>query len=219
MTPRFVLGVDIGQAQDFTAIVVLERGGTELHVRHVERLSLGLSYPRQVERVADLVGSPELARDVQVAVDSTGVGRAVTELLQEALRALQTPLTAISITGGSKASKDGSRWSVPKRDLIAAAQVALQTRKLKIAAALPSAQLLTDELAAYRVRVSEDGKDSFGNGREAPHDDLVLALAIAVYAAKKPQRRTRITHVGLEPPVERGRTFVPDGVIPDYIFR
>ena len=39
---------------------------------------------------------------------------------------------------------------------------------------LESSQLLADELTAYRVTLSEDGKDSFGNGREAPNDDLVL---------------------------------------------
>jgi hypothetical protein len=71
---RFVLGVDLGQANDYTALVVLERVGKELHARHIERLRLGTSYPAQVARIVDLVSSPELARDVTVAVDGTGVG-------------------------------------------------------------------------------------------------------------------------------------------------
>jgi hypothetical protein len=217
--PRFFLGVDLGQAHDFTALVVLERSGTELHVRHAERLVLGMSYPDQVERVAALVGSPELAHDVLVAVDSTGVGRAVVDLLRVALVPLRTPLTAITITGGSTASHVGSKWSIPKKDLIGAAQIALQSRVLKIASALPTAQLLADELAAYQVKISEDGRDTYGNGREAPNDDLVLALAIATYTATRPRKRRRITHVGLEPPLGRRRTDFPDGVIPDYIFR
>ncbi len=128
-------------------------------------------------------------------------------------------MTGITITSGTSATRKGSRWSIPKRDLIAAAQVAIQTKKLKIAAAIPSAQLLTDELAAYRVKVTEDGKDTFGNGREAPNDDLVLALAIATYVASRPRKRARITHVGLEPPVGVRRALVPDGLISDYIFR
>lgn len=52
---------------------------------------------------------------------------------------------------------------MPKQDLIAAAQVALQTKRLRIASGLPSARLLIEELAAYRVKVSEDGMDSYGN--------------------------------------------------------
>jgi phage FluMu gp28-like protein len=198
---RFVLGLDLGQTNDFTAMVVLERAENELHARHIERLPLGISYPRQVERVAALVGSPQLAHDVLVAVDSTGVGRAVVDLLRAALVPLGTPLTAITITGGSTASHVGSKWSIPKKDLIGAAQIALQSQVLKIASALPTAQLLADELAAYQVKISEDGRDTYGNGREAPHDDLVLALAIATYAATRPRRRTRITHAGLEQPL------------------
>ncbi len=216
---RFVLGVDLGQANDYTALVVLERVENELDARHVERLPLGVSYPRQVERVAALVSSPQLAHDVLVAVDSTGVGRAVVDLLRAALVPVRTPLTAITITGGATASRDGSRWSVPKRDLIAAAQVALQTRQLKIAAALPTAQLLADELAAYRVTVSDDGRDTYGNGRETPNDDLVLALCIASYAATRPRRRRRITHVGLEPSLAAASRRVPDYEIPNYIVR
>lgn len=181
---------------------------------------MGLSYPSQVERVAALVGSPEMAHDVRVAVDSTGVGRAVVDLLRQALVPLRTPLTAITITGGATASRKGSRWSVPKRDLIGAAQIALQTRQLKIASALPTAQLLAEELSAYRITINSEGHDSYGNGREAPNDDLVLALSLAVYTANNPRKRRRITHVGLEPPLGRRRTdFVVDGVDSDYIFR
>ena len=195
---RFVLGVDLGQAYDYTALVVLERAENELHVRHVERLPLGMSYPNQVERVAALVNSPQLALDVLVAVDSTGVGRAVVDLLRAVLVPLKMPLTAITITRGATASRTGSRWTIPKRYLIASAQIALHTCQLKIA----SAQLLADELAAYRVTISNEGHYSYSNGREAANDDLVLALAIATYVATRPKKRAAITHVGFEPPLK-----------------
>lgn len=212
--------MDRGKAHDQTALVVLERAATELHVRHIERLPLGTSYPNPVERMAALVSSPQMARDVQVAVDSTGVGRARGH--RPAPGGSENLLHASDghhDHGGSNASRAGSRWSVPKRDLIAAAQVAIQTKRLKIASALPTAQFLADELAAFRVKVSEDGKDTFRNGREPANDDLVLTLAIAVYTATRQQRRSRITHVGLEPPVEAGCGLVPDAVIPHDIFR
>ncbi len=219
--PRFVLGIDLGQARDYTALVVLERVGNELHARHIERLPLGLSYPDQVARIAELVGSPPLARNVLVAVDGTGVGRAVTDLLREALGPLRTPLVAITITGGTVASRSGSRWSVPKRDVIGAAQIALQTKRLKIASALASAQTLVDELSAYRVTINDDGRDSYGNGRESPNDDLVLALAIGTYAIANPRTRTRITHVGLEESLQsqHERPYVLDGALDNRLFR
>jgi hypothetical protein len=143
----------------------------------------------------------------------------VVDLLREALRPFRTHLVSVTITGGATASRRGSRWSVPKRDLIGAAQVALQTKQLKIASALPTAQTLADELAAYRVTVNEDGRDTYGNGREAPNDDLVLALAIGTYVATQRRTRTRITHSGSDDlPSQRG-PFIPDTVILDTIFR
>ena len=212
MRPRFVVGVDLGQTHDYTALVVLERVGEELHVRHIERLPLGMSYPDQVQRIAAIVSSPELARDALVAVDGTGVGRAVTDLLQDALRPPRAPLVAITITGGVTASHKKSRWSVPKRDLIGGAQVALQSKRLKIASALENAQLLVDELTAYRVTLSEDGRENFGNGREAPNDDLVLALSIGVYASGRRIGGARITHVGPDESFRRARGELPHGV-------
>jgi len=48
-----------------------------------------------------------------------------------------------------------------------------------------------------RERFSDDGRDSYGNGT-APDDDLVLALAIAVYATTQRTGGARMTHAGLD---------------------
>ena len=98
---------------------------------------------------------------------------------------------------------------------IGTTQVALEdTEALKIASALPAAELLIHELAGYRVKVSEDGKDSYGNGKEPANDDFVLELAIGVYTAARPRRRMGITHIGLEPPVASREPSFPDGDSP-----
>jgi hypothetical protein len=197
--PRFVLGADIGQAHDYTALVLLEHVGDELHVRYIKRLNLGTSYPDQVARIAQLAASPELGQDVVVVVDGTGVGRAVVDILKLALKPLDVPLVSITITGGTTMTRTSRvEWSVPKRDLIGAAQVALQQKRLRIAASLSQAQTLVDELVAYRVKISEDGHDSYGNGRDQPHDDLVLAASIATYAATRSTGARRMMHAGLE---------------------
>ena len=72
---------------------------------------------------------------------------------------------------------------VPKRDLIAAAQAALGTKRLKIAADLPHAQTLTDELRSFRVRIDpKTAHDSYNaETRVGAHDDLVLSVALAVW--------------------------------------
>ncbi len=64
-------------------------------------------------------------------------------------------------------------------------QVLLQTERLKIASRLKEAQTLTAELLAFKVSISLKGHDSYGNDqgswRENPHDDLVLAVAMAAW--------------------------------------
>lgn len=182
MSATYVLGVDLGQSQDPTALVVLEVITEALHVRHLERLALGTSYPDQVARIAALVGAEPLAGRCALAVDATGVGAPVVDLLRRAVP--QVMLTAVTITGGDNLVKAGMNWHVPKRDLIAAAQMALQQGRLKVARSLAEAEVLVSELVAYRVSISTNGHASFENDwRQAPHDDLVLALAIAVYVA------------------------------------
>jgi len=84
---------------------------------------------------------------------------------------------------------------------------------LKIASALENAPLLADELTSYRITISEDGRDSFGNGRESPNDDLVLALALAVYASGRRVGGARITHAGPDKSFERPRGELPVGVL------
>src|SRR5262249_45729100 len=73
-------------------------------------------------------------------------------------------------------------WRVPKRDLVSAVQATLQTKRLKIATALPETVTLTRELQAFRVKVNvATGHESFEAWRERDHDDLVLAVALAVW--------------------------------------
>jgi hypothetical protein len=60
----FYVGLDLGQAQDPTAICVVEKteetDKAPLHVRHLERPELGTYYPDIVERVKELVRDPAL---------------------------------------------------------------------------------------------------------------------------------------------------------------
>src|SRR5215211_7638159 len=60
----FYVGCDLGQAQDYTAIVVVEDDEDSLYVRHIERLPLGTYYPDQVERVKEIVTDARLVQEV-----------------------------------------------------------------------------------------------------------------------------------------------------------
>jgi hypothetical protein len=183
MTRPFVFAVDLGQTHDHTAIIGLRRAeGNVLEGIGIMRLPLGMGYPAQVEYIAALIRRSEFASQCVLAVDATGVGAAVVDLLRPAVR--PTPFYAVTITGGDQVTKDMHKWRVLKRDLIGAAQVAFQQRRIKLPRASAEAPTLIEELLAYQVNISANGHDTYGNDwRQAPHDDLVLALAIGVYVA------------------------------------
>jgi hypothetical protein len=193
--PRYVLGLDLGQAQDFTALCVLEAHGegdqAEYHCRHLKRWELMTPYPAIVSDLALMFRRvPFSTNRPRLAIDVTGVGRAVWDMLRKSR--LNAHLQAITIHGGIDATHHSGGYGVPKRDLVSAVQVVLQTGRLKIAASLPEAETLTRELANFRIKIGANGHDSYGSGtdslswREAPHDDLVLALAVALWLDQRP---------------------------------
>jgi hypothetical protein len=53
-----------------------------------------------------------------------------------------------------------------------------------IAASLPDAAVLARELADFRVRYTDAGNAQF-SARKGAHDDLVLALALAVFGLSR----------------------------------
>lgn len=227
--PDYLIGVDLGQRRDWTAICVAERrteptgsvervpAGLDLHagglvwsdravtvgaydVTHLERLPLGTPYvdvaPRLktiMQRLRERHVAQEFARSghlttgapVSMVVDQTGVGVAVVDLLRDA----GLDPIAITITGGDTVSRPAwNEYRTPKRELAGVLQVLLQGRRLRIAEALPLAAVLRQELENFKVTISLGGHDSYGAGEEwrtGNHDDLVLAVALAVWYGER----------------------------------
>jgi hypothetical protein len=207
---RFVVGVDLGQSSDPTAIAVLEHISgvmdasndflrhtglsTEFQtpaefvdVRHLERLPLGLSYVDVVQRVKDLLSRPPLTRTddhpaAELIIDSTGVGKAVADIFSDAGLKFQ----AVTITAGNEATCAGrDRWNVAKTILISNVDAMLHTGTLRFAAALSEAGTMKDELLDFRRRLSDAGRATYA-ARTGRHDDLVLAVAIAAWWIARP---------------------------------
>jgi hypothetical protein len=210
MTPRppgYVAGLDLGQASDHTALIVVEtQGGPRAassptyDVRHIERIALGTRYPaiaaHAVAVVAALAALTVPPPRVTLVVDYTGVGRPVADMIVAARP--RAGLALVTIHGGDRASVEPATGElrVPKRDLAATVQRLLQEGRLRIPAAHPLAPVLESELTGFRVTLTARGHDSYaapsaGSGqagddwRSAPHDDLVLALALACWWAEQ----------------------------------
>jgi len=202
----FFVGVDLGQAQDYSAVVIAERlsypsiaDGQELdeyHIRHCERLPLGTSYEDQKQHIKKLITHATRKNPVQqitLIVDATGVGRPVIDSMRG------DGLTPIPVTvhGGQSVSFDESGWHVPKRDLVAAAKVLLGKKQLKIGRGLPFADVLITELQNFQVTVNiATGHDSYEAWREGAHDDLVFAVSLACwYAFTRRKKREEPTYI------------------------
>ena len=75
--------------------------------------------------------------------------------------------------------------NVPKQDLIAELQLALDSQELKIAARMREAGTLTRELLDMRMHQRQTGYVRYGADGTGQHDDLVIALALAVWRARR----------------------------------
>jgi hypothetical protein len=181
----FFVGVDLAQRDDFTAIAIGEKirhadAKPDLHVRYLRRMR-GVSYPQVADFVREVMAWPAL-NGAELYADATGVGRAIVDLMRE--RGLS--VRPVVITGGDNATREGSEHHVPKRDLVAAVQVLLQTRRLHVARELAEADNLASELGNFAVNINARGHDTY-NAAGSGHDDLVIAVALIAWAMNQGQ--------------------------------
>lgn len=197
---RRVVGLDLGKAVDFTALVDLEwtwppPGGLAVpkpvyNVTALKRWPLGTSYVALAGWLARYFASPAGVNSggppPVLVVDETGVGIAVIEMIRERLLAAQFPggLVCLTITAGSGCSVvDTGRWRVAKKQLASVLVTLFQERRLALAQ-VPERDVLIREAQTFSVKVTPAGNETFESWRENEHDDLVLALALACWSAE-----------------------------------
>ena len=182
---KFYIGLDLGQASDYTALLIMEEvpdpGGNIYHVRRLERIR-GEPYPNVAEKVKAIMASPVLAYKTDLVVDQTGVGRPVVDLLRQA----GLDPVAVSIHGGATVSREGRDWKVPKRDLVGVLQVLLQSGRFKVSNKLKLGPVLQAEMLNFKVKIDPvTAHDSYSAWRDNEHDDLVLSAALAAWWAER----------------------------------
>jgi Terminase RNaseH-like domain len=186
MNAHFYIGVDPGQAVDPTAIAVVQRiananGKPTFRCGHLERLPLATPYPGVVQHVRRLVSKEPFLGHSELVLDLTGVGRPVADLFQaEGLRPVKVSITA----GDSETLNDHGIWHVAKLLLVSTVQALLHDGRLQIQKDIPEAPVLKVELEDFRASVTDSGRWTFG-ARSGAHDDLVLALALALWRASR----------------------------------
>src|SRR4051812_10912679 len=120
--PVFAIGLDLGQAQDYTALAAVRRvEGADLecsnpdipyqyHLRYLKRFPLGTPYPVIIDGVEEILGRRAFLDRSRLVVDSTGVGTpVVNELYERQLRPLP-----VLLTGADRPSWNKKTLCVPK---------------------------------------------------------------------------------------------------------
>ncbi|MCS3676226.1 hypothetical protein GGP72_000122 [Salinibacter ruber] len=206
-----------GKRQDYTALVVLvereeqkpvtrtfeDRAQTrsvqrwtfsEHWLQHLHRWPLGTKYRAIAADVAELTRRPVFrGTDTTLVVDRGGVGESVYEQIASRVEGGAVDLVGVTITGGKKVRPGGpNHYRVPKRDLVAALQVAVQNGEIKAASELELWDTLRDELESFTAEITETGHDSY-EARQGEHDDLVLALSLPVWLSGWWRRRGNST--------------------------
>ena len=194
--PEYFLGLDLGQRQDYTAMALVtpveEADGAfdyalrqqpmvrRLRVLRLEKMRLGTPYTEVVRRVEEVTRRPELDGRCTVVADATGVGVAVVEMLRAAN--LKGVLTPVTITCGvGKEHLDRGVWHVPRTELLGKLVTAFGQGRLRVPRSSRFAPALVEEALEMKADAPGGGRRSEAAG---VHDDLVFALALAVWKAR-----------------------------------
>lgn len=212
----YVLAIDLGQARDWSAVVVNQRVEAERveyrrsqfqampgeyqrrrMVRHnlvrLHRYPLGTPYPDICRSLRDVMRQLPTLRDApELVADATGVGRPVVDQMRE----LGLFPRAVTITGGFGVSGNSRDMRISKKALASLLDVVLSERRLKVPSSDPLAQVLVSELQAFTVRTTASGTEQFAAPRERDHDDVVMATALACWVAEK--RPQPVTAIGID---------------------
>jgi len=194
MNPDYIIGLDLGQAQDYSALAVIERppripdtnDKPIYSLRHLVRFPLHTPYTTIVPTVAKLTSVPPL-KGSPLVIDHTGVGRALVDMFKQAKTGCH--IIPVTITAGQAITEPKfHHFHVPKKDLVTCLQLLLQARRLLIARELPEADTLVEELQNFRVKITPTAHEVFGAWRDGDHDDLVLAVVLACWWAERSPR-------------------------------
>ena len=165
---RFYVGVDLGKHRDYSVVAVVDRkeDGT-LRLVHCHQFPLETPYASVIGYLKALCDKWRVV--VRIAVDKTGVGDPIVEDM------IQTGLPRV----------EGVNFTEPKKEEMA---TILKQNMVEGRFKLPYDRDVINELNVERFELTKSGKIKFSHP-EGTHDDRFWAVALAVYAARRPGTR------------------------------
>lgn len=165
----------------------------DVRVEYHTRSLLRFGPPSLIRRVGTSIGrilaDPEMRDSLVLTVDATAIGapgyRRIVEAAMKDIGHLSVLGVLVSgVSMGEAKTNDGLRV-VPRQHLIAELQTMFDAGRFKIADALPLADTLQAELLGFQQKPPTKDPSSLDGWREAPQDDLVLAVGLACWAGER----------------------------------
>lgn len=158
---QYIMGVDLGKSQDYTAIVVIDGKGFVMFCKRWKDVEYSEG-ERMIKAIWTEWNKPALV------VDESNIGQVVIEnLLREGMGVCPVNFNSAKI----------------KNDVVQAHQIALENGRFVLPhpesdTAPPDADVLREEHEEYRVFITEKGRISY-SAMKGEHDDMVCASTLA----------------------------------------
>jgi hypothetical protein len=204
MTVPYTIGLSLGQlgsGEPSALAIVHRREDDHMTVVHLERFEPPTSTGGIAARLAETIGRKPLHRHewkyrenpyhpgaavrervehyAGVAVDATGSSAAELATIREALSG-KADMRTIVLTNGA-----AGPGQVPRRDIAGLLRTYLERGALAWPASLTHAGLLAKELRRFKAKIPAGRTDADRAFRENDNDDLVLAVGVALYVARR----------------------------------
>lgn len=191
----YIIALDLGQAQDYSAAVTLQRCWWRKGQRAdpdtaklwhqiptILRWPLGTPYPKIVDEVSELYRlfeSGYAQMGVTLVVDAGGPGRPVIDLFKvNKIRPIGVTITS----GDLPHDRPDGTLTVPKRDICSALVVAYQSGDVKMNPKQEHAAEFKDEISKFGYVVRPKSRKVGYEGLEPDtHDDIVVAAALGLW--------------------------------------
>lgn len=209
----WIVGVDIGQHRDATAIIGVEYAPriidpnlkdpraqdahfmrrplktiNEYTVRLMERPDIGTDYATVIERVRQIMQSPQLLHEARLVVDLGNVGDA---LWEEWNRMRLSPI-GIRFTSGKEVARSTQGYNVPKQDLVGRLMLVFSSRRIRFASfdaerhpeQMRLKRRMIKELSEFQLKHTPRGNPVY-EAASGGYDDMVMALSMAVWFCER----------------------------------
>jgi phage FluMu gp28-like protein len=160
----YYLGIDLGKRVDYSVIAVTTKQREQVRLVYYKRWPLETPYSSVIGSVRVII--EKLGRVRKILVDQTGVGDYIVEDMQK----------------GGIPNVEGITLTLPsKQEILGHLKQMMQNQLFTY----PFDVNLTSELNVERFELTKTGQIQFSHP-EGTHDDILWAVALAVYASRGP---------------------------------